>query len=572
VIRIRLLAIFTIFAFLALFARLYYWQIYQGKRLSTQARNQHISGRLIGASRGEILADDRTWLAASGSSWLVYASLDELKDSPSSIADRLAPVFLEDDVVAEKDHTLLEEVNRLKALLSKDDVVWVPLKSRVNDRTKSILKDMNIGGIGFELQETRMYPEGSSSAHLLGFVGKDKEGEDRGYFGLEGHYEVSLTGKPGFLSRESDASGNPILLGVDKEVAAIGGVDLVTHINKGIQSSVEKKLALGIEKYGAVSGTVIVMDPRTGAVLAMASYPSYDQRRYWEYGDSFFSNPAISSSFEPGSIFKVLVMSAALDAGAVESDTKCDICSKAYRVDKYTIETWDKNYHPDSTMQDIIVHSDNIGMVFVGQKLGAEKLYDYLALFGIGETTGIDLQGEQSPKLREKNRWSIVDLATASFGQGIATTPIQMIKAVAVLANDGVSVFPHVVDKIVSGDWEESVGLKFSERVISSKTASQITAMMIEAARNGEAKWTHARGFKVAGKTGTAQIPIAGHYDDEKTIASFVGFAPHDGPKFIMLVTLQEPSSSPWASETAAPLWYSIAEDLFIHFGIQPEN
>jgi cell division protein FtsI/penicillin-binding protein 2 len=303
----------------------------------------------------------------------------------------------------------------------------------------------------------------------------------------------------------------------------------------------------------------------------MSSFPSYDPSNYQDYGDSYFKNPAVTDTFEPGSIFKVLVMAAGLDSGVIEPDTKCDICDGPLKVDKYYIETWNNEYRKDSTMTDVIIHSDNVGMAFVGQKLGADSLYDYLSSFGIGELTGIDLQGEATATLREKGTWNIVDLSTASFGQGVATTPIQMITAVSALANDGVLVRPQVVDRLLWSGWDEDIEPEIKRRVISKKAADEITQMMVEAAKSGEAQWTHLSGFKVAGKTGTAQIPISGHYDQEKTIASFVGFAPYDDPKFVMLVTLREPQTSPWASETAAPLWYSVARDLFIHFGIQPE-
>ncbi|MEK7112039.1 MAG: penicillin-binding protein 2, partial [Patescibacteria group bacterium] len=412
----------------------------------------------------------------------------------------------------------------------------------------------------------------SSAAHLLGFVGKDEEGGDLGYFGLEGYYNLALSGKPGFESLEKDAQGTPILLGDTSEILAINGVDLLTNIDKAVQRSLEKRLLEGMERYGASGGTAIVMNPTNGAILGMSSFPSYDPKNYFKFGDSFFKNPAVSDTFEPGSVFKVLIMAAALDAGAVEPDTVCEICAGPLKVDKYFIETWNKEYRPDSTMLDVIVHSDNVGMAFVGQKIGADTLYDYLDKFGIGSATGIDLQGESSPLLRERGTWNIVDLATASFGQGVAVTPIQMIKAVGIIANGGKVVKPQVVDKLLGEGWEEDIKPEIGERVISQETVAEITAMMVEAARNGEAKWTHLRGFSVAGKTGTAQIPIAGHYDDEKTIASFIGFAPAVNPKFIMLVTLKEPQTSPWASETAAPLWYSIARDLFPYFGIQPEN
>jgi cell division protein FtsI/penicillin-binding protein 2 len=442
----------------------------------------------------------------------------------------------------------------------------------VTPETKANIEAQALNGIGFEFEEMRDYPEASAAAHLLGFVGKDSEGSDQGYFGLEGFYDLALKGKPGFLTREKDAKGLPILLGDSREISAIGGVNLVTHIDKTIQLTLDKKLLSGIEKYGATGGIAIVMRPADGAILGMSSYPSYDPGTYFKFGDEFFKNPAVSGAFEPGSIFKILIMSAALDEGEVTPDTKCEVCSGPLRVGKYYIETWNQVYHPDSTMLDVIVNSDNVGMAWVAQKLGKDMLYEYLSAFGVGSLTGIDLQGEATPKLRDKNDWSIVDVTTAGFGQGVAITPIQMVRVVAAIANRGVLVAPQVVDRLVGDGWQEEINPEIGERVISKKAASQMRAMMVEAAKNGEAKWTHLRGFKVAGKTGTAQIPIAGHYDEEKTIASFIGFVPADDPRFVMLVTLREPTSSPWASETAAPLWYSIAKDLFLYFGIQPEN
>lgn len=573
--RIQIIGLGFLLVFLAIGVRLFYWQIIRGKELSSQAKVQYESGETILAPRGNILASDSTWLVASGEAWLLFAYLPDIDDPPKEIADKLAPFFVvreDEESDSEYREKLLNEVDRLYSLLKKDEVVWVALKRKLLPETKKNIEALSISGIGFEPTEKRVYPEASSAAHLLGFVGKNKEGEDTGYFGLEGFYDLSLSGKPGFLKRESDAKGTPILFGGSYEISAVGGTDLKTYIDKSIQLTIEEQLVDAIEKYGAKEGSVVLMNPKNGAILGMASYPSYDPEQYSEYGDEYFKNPVVSSSFEPGSIFKVLVMSAALDADVVEPDTRCEICNGPLRVDKYIIRTWNNEYHPDSTILDVIVNSDNVGMAYVGQTLGADKLYDYLDNFGIGKLTGVDLQGEATPRLRPKDKWSIVDVSTASFGQGIAVTPIQMIKAVSAIANKGVLVTPQVVDSLQGRGWAEDIKPEFGERVISEETAKVMTSMMVEAAKNGEAKWTHLRGFKVAGKTGTAQIPVAGNYDSEKTIASFIGFAPADDPEFLMLVTLRESESSPWASETAAPLWYSIANELFLYFGIQPEN
>ena len=337
---------------------------------------------------------------------------------------------------------------------------------------------------------------------------------------------------------------------------------MVTTIDRAAQYLVEKKLEKGIEKYGAVSGTVIIMKPQTGAILAMASWPKFDQSEYWLYEQNLFPNPATSQSFEPGSIFKVLVTAAALDTQAVEAETQCDSCDGPRTIAEYKIETWDKKYYPDSTVADIIKHSDNVGMVFVAEKLGLDKLYDYLVSFGFDSITGIDLEGEMNPALRPKEDWRFIDLATASFGQGIAVTPLQMVKAVGALANRGKMIRPFVVKQVISSEKEIEIKPKLEKQVVSPVTARVITEMMIGAVEEGEAKWAKPKGLRVAGKTGTAQIPLAGHYDEEKTITSFIGFAPADEPEFVMLVILREPTSSPWGSETAAPLWFDISKEL----------
>jgi cell division protein FtsI/penicillin-binding protein 2 len=567
-IRIRLVTLLFVIVFILLVIRLFSWQILRGGELSSLARGQHQSGEIIPSTRGNILAADGSWLVAKGEAWLISASIPDLKGEPRRIAEKLAPFFTEDpsDRVA-----LLTEIDRIISLLTKKESVWIPLKHKVSGEIKRNIEALKIPGISFEEEDIRVYPEASAAAHLLGFVGKSEAGDDIGYFGLEGYYNLALSGKPGFSSHEKDARGIPILLGNSSEISAITGVDLVTHLDKTIQLLLDKRLLEGIQKYGAKGGTAIVANPQTGAILGMSSYPSYEPAKYWNYGDEFFKNPAISETFEPGSVFKILVMAAALDAGAVQPETICDICSGPLKVDKYYIETWNKKYRPNSDMTTIIVNSDNVGMAFVAQKLGADKLYDYLDSFGIGKKTDIDLQGEDVVPLRERGTWNIVDLSTAGFGQGVAVTPIQLIKAASAIANGGLVVTPQVVAKLQGESWEETIKPQIGKRVLSEKTTDEVKAMMVEAAKSGESKWTNLAGFNVAGKTGTAQIPIAGHYDAEKTIASFIGFAPADKPKFIMLVTLKEPQSSPWASETAAPLWYSIAKDLFPYLGIQPE-
>jgi len=565
--KIRILSLVFIVLFVALFARLVWWQVVKGNSLANQARNQHGTATVTDAPRGNILASDKTPWVARVPAWNVWANPRQLEISPTAAANKIAPLVSDGDDTG----LISEEELRLKGILEKD-ASWVLLKSKVTDEVKSNIEAMDIMGIGFDAVEDSLYPEASAAAHILGFVGKDSDGADIGYFGLEGYYNLPLSGKPGFLGGEKDAKGSPILLGNSTQVSAISGVNLLTNIDKRVQIVAESELKKGIEKYGAIGGNVTIMDPKTGRVLAMASQPSFDPADYTSYSDALFKNPVITDTFEPGSILKVVVMAAGLDAGVVKPNTECDICSGPLKVDKYLIKTWNEKYTPNITMRDVIVESDNVGMSFVGQKLGADSLYDYLTKFGFGQKTGIDLQGEVAPKIREKGTWNVVDLATASFGQGIAVTGIEMIRAVSAIANGGYLVTPRVVSSVEGDGWEEKIEVDSPLRIIGKEAAAEMKQMMVDAAEIGEAKWCRIPGYSVAGKTGTAQIPVAGHYDATNTNHSFIGFAPADNPKFIMLVTLKSPQSSPWAAETAAPLWYSIAKELFPYFGIAPER
>src|SRR3989338_5979904 len=323
-----------------------------------------------------------------------------------------------------------------------------------------------------------------------------------------------------------------------------------------------------MDKYGAKAGSVVVMDPKTGRILAMASFPNYDPLKYFDYPRQYYKNPVVADQYEPGSIFKVLVMAAALNEDLVKSDTKCDICSGPVSVGGFEIRTWDNKYRLETTMKEVIIHSDNTGMVFTARKLGLDKFYTYLQNFGFGGQTNVDLQDESSPEIRSKKDWREIDLATASFGQGIAVTPIQMVSAVSAVASGGNLMEPHIIKDIKDEKGSFEIKPKIVRQVIKDSTAQQIKEMMVAAVEEGEAKFFKLKGFRVAGKTGTAQIPVAGHYDPTKTIASFVGFAPADNPKLVMLVLYNQPTSSIYGSETAAPTFFEIARELFNYYKI----
>lgn len=453
------------------------------------------------------------------------------------------------------------------------DRFWVPLKSGVDNSIKEKIAAQNFPGVGFQEQTVRFYPEASMAAQLLGFVGKDENGNDEGYFGLEGYYNQLLSGKNGYAVVVHDAAGRPILAKMNDSTVKVDGSDLVLNIDRRIQYMLESELKSGIAKYGAKSGMAAVMDPKTGGILAMASFPTFDPATYQDFSDTLYTNPFITSTYEPGSTFKPIVMASAMDAGLIQPDTQCTICSAPVQIGGYAIHTWDDHYFPNTTMTDVIVHSDNTGMVFVSEKLGLDRMLDYLQKFGIGDTTGIDLQGEEAPELHPKDQWYPIDLATASFGQGIVVTPIELLDAISAVANNGKRMQPQIVSAVQTPDGQTiPIPPKEINQPISATTAQVMTQIMVDAVNNGEAKFYRLKGYDIAGKTGTASIPVAGHYDPTKTIASFVGFAPANDPRFVMLVVLDEPSASIWGSETAAPIFFAVAKDILTYYGIPPSE
>lgn len=553
----RLLITLIIFAsfFIVTLSRLFYWQVLKSESLHEAGREQSTDILVTIAKRGDILFSDKFPMATNKISYLLYANPKKV-DNSNTYAKLLSPVLE------------LEEASISSRL--EQNLYWVRLKSRLDFETREKINSLKLDALGFEQETSRYYPEASLAAHLVGFVGKNELGQDQGYFGLEGYYDRQLKGRPGRIFMVKDAVGNPILTDV-REDKKIDGRILQTSIDRSIQYASDKELKKGVELYGADGGSVIIMESATGKILATSSYPKFNPQTYYEYSGDTYTSPVVSSLFEPGSTFKVLVMAAGIDSGLITPETRCDKCGGPVQVGQYSIKTWNGKYYPNTTMGDTIIHSDNTGMVYVGNKLGIDKMLSYLQDFGIGETTGIDMQGEVTGTLRSKKSWSTIDLATASFGQGISVTPIQLITAVNTIANGGKLVRPMVVDKITTEEGRViEIDSEVKKRVISEKTSKIMTQMMVNAVENGEAKFAKIPEYKVAGKTGTAQIPVEGHYDPTNTNASFVGFFPPEDPKVTMLVVVNRPRSSIYGSETAAPIFFSIARFLVQYYNIAP--
>lgn len=564
----------------AVIVRLLYWQFIADVQ---SAPDLDTLRSKIPAPRGEIYTKDSFPIVANQEAFLLYGKPQELKSNPENAAKKLAPFLvsekyatmeaeLTEDEKEQKEEEVKNIEDELVKKISDKKLFWVQLAKKLTKQTKDKIEKLDLAGIGFQEDTKRFYPESSMAAQLLGFVGSNDFGEDTGYFGLEGYYNNRLTGKDGRSGQLNDPFGLPILVSKFKPIQPKQGGSLYLSVDRSVQYIVEEKLKQAVEKYGAKQGTIIVSEATTGKILALAAYPTFSPAIFGEFSDGLYKNPAVSDTYEPGSTFKLVTMASALDQGLVEPATKCTVCSGPRQIGGYEISTWNKKYYPNSTMLDVLEHSDNVGMTFVAQKLGVDKFLNYIDKFGFGKQTDIDLQGEATGYVRAKDQWKEIDLATASFGQGIAVTPIQMVQAVQTIANGGKLITPRIVEKIASDGKEEVVRPKQEMQVISPKTAAQMTEMMVSAVEKGEAKAFVPKGYRIAGKTGTAQIPVAGHYDPEKTIASFVGFGPADDPKFVMLVRFTEPSSSIFGSETAAPTFFAITRELFNYWGISPSE
>ncbi|KKR95028.1 hypothetical protein A3A55_00095 [Candidatus Roizmanbacteria bacterium RIFCSPLOWO2_01_FULL_40_14] len=555
-VRLRIVTVLIAGAFTLIWLRLFYWQVLSHELLSNLADNQHFFRLEIPPARGEIRSRDGTPLVANQTAYLVFAE-KKYVDDIEEYSEKLAPI-------------LEEEEASISGLLNEHDV-WVPIKHQVDEQTVDKIKELELAGLGFEREDKRFYPETSMAAHLLGFVGKDALGKPKGYFGLEGFYDKELAGQPGFLLQERDAYGNPIVIGKIDRIEPKHGRSLVLYLDKTVQFIAETKLKKALEKYGAKAGNVVILDPKTGGILASASYPNYDPLLFSEFPDEYYRNPIVADTYEPGSTFKPLVMAKAFELKKLKPTDTYDE-SGPVTVSGYQIKTWNSEYHGKISMSEILQYSSNVGMVYISSMLGKDGMLSLLSDLGLGSKTGIDLQEEAETFMRDENEWRDIDLATTSFGQGIAITPIQMIRAIAAIANNGVLMEPRLVKEIVSEDGKKiEIPPKETRRLYSAPTAKVIAELMVDAVEYGEAQWTVTKGFRIAGKTGTAQIPVEGHYDSDKTIASFVGFGPVENPRFVMLVTLREPTSSPWGSETAAPLFFDIANELFPYFGMYPQ-
>lgn len=536
---------------------------------SAKAQAQYDTNSSLQAKRGEIKTSDGYSLASNQIAYTLFAEPEKIPDKEMAARTLSEEIFND-----ARDANYSKYLSRLSMKLR-----WVVLERDLSPEDKERVESLALKGLGFEEEPTRFYPEGSMAAHILGYVAQTDTGEKTGYFGIEGAFEGDLKGKHGKLSEERDAAGMPIITGSFSKIDSLDGRDIYLTIDRCVQYMVEQKLKEGVETYGAVAGSVIVTNPADGSIVAMANYPSFSPNKFNEapievtdYGRKSveIKNSAISETYEPGSVIKPLTVAAGLDTKKITVDSAY-VDSGPVVYSNYTVDNWDGKHHGPMNITLLLQKSNNIGASWVGHQIGAKDLATYFKTFGLGSRLGIDLEGEDTGVVRDFKDWTDIDLATASFGQGISATPLQVLFAFNAMANGGILYQPRIVSKIQGKD--EVIELKSRQihRVMKSQTAEIMVDLLTKAVDGGESKYFNIKNYKIAGKTGTAQIPIPGGYDSKKTNATFVGF-PTISRKFSMIVKLREPHSSPYAAETAVPLWMDIAEELAKYYGLEPDQ
>jgi cell division protein FtsI/penicillin-binding protein 2 len=536
------------------------------------------AGRLerVIPDRGLIYDRNGKLLAANATMYYLEVELRQLTPESSQAIPKVISTLLSIDpenIQAQLDRDYASQ-GQLRIRLTRPESDGKTWPISLDEAKADVIRGFMVTGSGLDLSglslvaaPKRIYPSGSLLGHVLGIVNQ----EGKGFFGIEGFYDEWLAGKPITIERplippEARLQPDPP-----------AGVNLVLSIDVNIQQMVETALEKAIETSQAESGQVIVMDPHTGEVLAMAAYPTLDPTAYepWlekEQAKEAVISPAASGQYEPGSTFKVLVMAGALDSGVVQPDDVY-IDTGEIEVGGNVIRNWDGNAWGPQTMTGCMEHSLNVCLAYVGsQKLGAGLLYGYLNAFGIGQLTGVDLAGEVQGSLRTPRNedWTESDLGTNSFGQGVSVTPVQLLAAVGAVANRGVMIQPHLVREVVGPQgvyWPKPTILG---KPIKSETAEVLTDMLAQSL-DAETSNASVPGYRLAGKTGTAQVPGDFGYDPKWTIASFIGWGPIPNPQFIVYVRIDKPQNSPWGSVVAAPVFQDVVKRLVVMMNIPPD-
>lgn len=525
--------------------RLVFIQIVEAGHYDRLARKQRMRSLTLAPERGIVFDREGEVLAMNEDVLTIYATPYFIAN-PSRVAVRLSSPLR---MTRKELYRRLTRPGGFSYIARK---VPMPIARKI--------RSMNIPGLGFEPDTLRRYPNGRVAAQLLGFVGMD----NKGLAGLELHYQNVLGGKEGRLIAEQDPAGRTIPGSVLHRLEPVNGRNLQLTIDRHIQYQAEVELNAAVNKWGAKGGTVVVMDPRNGELLAVANSPSFDPNNFAKAAKESLRNRAVTDAYEPGSTMKMMTAAAALEEGFVTPKTSFFLESTIRVADRTIHEAHDRAAR-GFTVTEIVTHSSNVGAVTLGLKLGKTKLYRYIEAFGLTERTGVDFGGESAGVMPRPGQWSASTIGNIPFGQGIAATPLQMVQAIAVLANGGVRTHPHL---LLGSGMPDAPGTGHPvKRAVSKRTASQMRAILQGVVKGGTGTAGAIRGYRVGGKTGTAQ---KAPYGSGRYLGSFIGFAPAQSPRLAVLVAIDEPSNAIYGGVVAAPTFSKVTEFALKHLRIPP--
>lgn len=557
--RFVILFYFTVLLFILLVVRLVKLQACEHEKFLDIAKGQHEGWSQIHALRGAIF--DR-----NGANLAFSLAMPSVAANPAKIINKDQTAF----------YLALALGKQKKEIMDAIDIpgtfAWIARK--VDAQSVNKIKRLSLPGI-FIIDEPsgrRFYPKGKIASHVLGYAGID----DQGLEGVEASYDQILSGKSGSLEAEMDQIGRIMPGGNSEFTPPTPGKDIYLTIDETIQFVVEKELEAAVKKHNAAGGSIIVYDPRTGDVLAMASYPSYSPSKGSTAPRINVRNRGVCDSYEPGSTFKVILAAAALDSGKVTTKDQF-FCGRSLEVGGYSLRNADDGLQSPTgreTVEGVITYSFNVGAAAIGMRIGTNILYKYVDMFGFGKRTGIDLSGETEGILTPGKYWKPINLATISYGQGIAVTPLQMVSAFGAIANEGALMKPRVVRKIIGSDgrvYHDNVPCKRGQ-VLKPQTCHEMLKILTNVCENGTGKKARIPGYTVGGKTGTANVVNNGVYVGDKFIASFIGIVPIEDPRLVILIKIDEPKGVIWGGAVAAPVFNRVGSQILWRLGIQPTS
>lgn len=560
--RLKTLQFIVLLLFSIVALRVFQKSVIEHQKYLKLGEKQYLTEQLVTAKRGEIYAQDKDGLVPLAINLQKYQILVVPKNTPNKeeISQKLAEILGMDK------KEIYEKINNNKTYVP-------PIARRVEKDKADKIKEANFKDVRVLPDYARFYPEHELASHILGFVNFDNKGN----YGVEQYYDSILSGIAGSLLAEKDNLGRFINI-LSEYSPAKNGDSLVLTIERNVQYRVEQILKEAVETTGAEDGQVIVVEPKTGKILAMASFPNFDPNTFnqiakekGEEAQKIFTDPIISFGYEPGSILKPIIASIGIDVEKFQPDTKAGPFSNMVVVQGYEIHTaLDKGYG-EETITQILENSDNVGMVWVAEQIGNDELYKGLKNYNLAEKTGIDLPGEIAGTLLPLKNWRDIHRATLSFGQGILITPLQLAQVYSTIANNGELVKLHLVDKIIrSNGKEEAIEPSVVKRVIKTETAQKVRQMLLSVIENGQSKKAKIDGYQIGGKTGTAQIAKAdgSGYEEEISNHSYGGMAPINDPRFVVVVRLEKPSSAKFADSTALPAFRKIMQYLLNYYQI----